>query len=146
MPKYVCMGATLKCTFGMTPSTLMVTVPLRPMIQNKPKATIMDFVPLANILPFGMCQSPSNPTVAGHRGSLDAGRERTDYQYARLARQLQADVHVGRKHLHHDARPHVRFAREMNTLFDTPSLLSPNNHPEKSEARFISPNDDWEKF
>ena len=82
----------------------------------------------------------------GHRGSLDAGRERTDYQYARLARQLQADVHVGRKHLHHDARPHVRFAREMNTLFDTPSLLSPNNHPEKSEARFISPNDDWEKF
>lgn len=64
MAKYVCMGATLKCTFGMTPSTLMVTVPLRPMIQNKPKATIMDFAPLVNILPFGMCQSPSNPTVA----------------------------------------------------------------------------------
>ena len=43
MAKYVCMGATLKCTFGMAPSSLMVTVPLRPMIQNKPKATIMDF-------------------------------------------------------------------------------------------------------
>ena len=41
----------LKCTFGMTPSSLMVTVPLRPMIQNKPKATIMDFAPLVNILP-----------------------------------------------------------------------------------------------
>ena len=61
MAKYVCMGATLKCSFGMTPSTLMVTVPLRPMIQNKPKATIMDFAPMVNILPFGMCQSLSNP-------------------------------------------------------------------------------------
>ena len=64
MAKYVCMGAMLKCTFGMTPSSLMVTVPLRPMIQNKPKATIMDFAPMVNILPFGMCQSLSNPTVA----------------------------------------------------------------------------------
>ena len=63
MPKYVCMGATLKCTFGMTPSTLMVTVPLRPMIQNKPKATIMDFVPLANILPFGMSPMPCVPAI-----------------------------------------------------------------------------------
>ena len=46
MAKYVCMGATLKCTFGMAPSSLMVTVPLRPMIQNKPKATIMDLTPM----------------------------------------------------------------------------------------------------
>ena len=73
MAKYVCMGAMLKCTFGMTPSTLMVTVPLRPMIQNKPKATIMDFAPMVNILPFGMCQSLSNPTVhLGRNGCTDA--------------------------------------------------------------------------
>ena len=64
MAKYVCMGAMLKCSFGMAPSTLMVTIPLRPMIQNKPKATIMDFVPMVNVMPFGMCQSMSNPTVA----------------------------------------------------------------------------------
>ena len=64
MAKYVCMGAMLKCSFGMAPSQLMVTIPLRPMIQNKPKATIMDFAPLVNIIPFGMCQSMSNPTVA----------------------------------------------------------------------------------
>ncbi len=64
MAKYVCMGAMLKCSFGMAPSTLMVTVPLRPMIQNKPKANIMDFAPMMNIMPFGMCQSMANPTVA----------------------------------------------------------------------------------
>lgn len=64
MPKYVCMGAMLQCSFGMAPSQLMVTVPLRPMIQGKPKANIMDFVPMANIMPFGMCSSMANPTVA----------------------------------------------------------------------------------
>lgn len=64
MAKYVCMGAMLKCSFGMTPSTLMVTIPLRPMIQNKPKATVMDFIPMANVMPFGMCRSLANPTVA----------------------------------------------------------------------------------
>ena len=58
------MGAMLKCTFGLSPSTLTVTVPLRPSIQNKPKATIMDFTPMVNVMPFGMCQCMSNPTVA----------------------------------------------------------------------------------
>lgn len=58
------MGATLQCTFGMSPSQLMVVVPLRPKIQNKLVANIMDFAPMTNILPFGMCKSMSNPTVA----------------------------------------------------------------------------------
>lgn len=64
MAKYVCTGAMLKCSFGQVPSTLMVTNPMRPMIQNLPKATIMDFVPMTNIMPFGMCTTLSNPTVA----------------------------------------------------------------------------------
>lgn len=64
MAKYVCMGAMMQCSFGMAPSQLIVTVPLRPMIQNKPKANIMDFVPMVNVPPFGMCNSLSNPTVA----------------------------------------------------------------------------------
>ena len=64
MAKYVCMGAVLKCTFGQIPSTLMVTNPMRPMIQNKPKATIMDFAPMVNVMPFGMCTTLSNPMVA----------------------------------------------------------------------------------
>lgn len=64
MPKYVCMGAMMQCSFGMAPSTLMITNPLRPLIQKKPKATIMDFIPMTNIPPFGMCQSMANPQVA----------------------------------------------------------------------------------
>lgn len=64
MPKYVCMGAMMQCSFGMAPSNLIITNPLRPLIQNKPKATIMDFAPMVNIPPFGMCQSMANPQVA----------------------------------------------------------------------------------
>lgn len=64
MSTFVTMGAMLQCTFGMAPSQLLVVVPLRPMIQNKLQANIMDFVPMANVMPFGMCQSLSNPTVA----------------------------------------------------------------------------------
>ena len=54
----------LKCSFGMAPSTFMVIDPLRPKVQNKPTGNIMDNKPLVNILPFGMCQSMANPTVA----------------------------------------------------------------------------------
>ena len=64
MGKFVCMGAMLQCTMGMTPSSLMVTIPLRPKAQNMLMATIMDFAPMTNILPFGMCRSLANPTVA----------------------------------------------------------------------------------
>lgn len=64
MSTFVTMGAMLQCTFGMAPSQLLVIVPLRPMIQNKLQANVMDFVPMANVMPFGMCQSLSNPTVA----------------------------------------------------------------------------------
>lgn len=64
MGKFVCMGAMLQCTMGMAPSSLMVIIPLRPKAQNMLMATIMDFAPMTNILPFGMCRSLANPTVA----------------------------------------------------------------------------------
>ena len=64
MGNFVCQGAMLQCSFGMAPSTLMVVVPLRPMCGNMPMATIMDYIPMTNIMPFGMCQSLANPTVA----------------------------------------------------------------------------------
>ncbi|MBR5043418.1 MAG: DUF4280 domain-containing protein [Bacteroidales bacterium] len=64
MGKFVCAGAVLQCSFGMAPSTFMVPDPTRPLVQNKPMANISDMKPMANIMPFGMCQSMSNPTVA----------------------------------------------------------------------------------
>ena len=59
----VCMGATIQCSFGAAPGTLVVLPSNRTMTQT-PAATIMDHAPLVNIMPFGMCSSPANPTVA----------------------------------------------------------------------------------
>lgn len=60
----VCAGAMLQCTFGAAPSSLMVLPVNAVLTSNMPAATIMDNKPMVNILPFGMCSSPSNPTVA----------------------------------------------------------------------------------
>ena len=64
MPFHVCSGATLKCIFGVTPSTFNVLPINRTLTSKMPAATIMDHVPMVNILPFGMCITPSNPAVA----------------------------------------------------------------------------------
>jgi hypothetical protein len=58
------MTASIMCTFGAAPGTFVVTPENKVMASNKPVATIMDNVPMKNIMPFGMCMSPSNPTVA----------------------------------------------------------------------------------
>jgi hypothetical protein len=64
MPLQVCMGAQMMCSFGMAPSSLVV-LPANEVFTNMvPDANIMDNVPMVNIMPFGMCMSPSNPTVA----------------------------------------------------------------------------------
>lgn len=59
----VCGGAMLKCSFGVSPSSLTV-LPLNRVKTAMPIANIMDNKPFVNILPFSMCISPSNPTVA----------------------------------------------------------------------------------
>ena len=59
----VCMGASLMCSFGAAPSSLVV-LPAGRVLTQTPAATIMDHVPMLNILPFGMCSSLANPTVA----------------------------------------------------------------------------------
>ncbi len=64
MATAVCMGAMCACSFGMTPSALVVTPENRVVTGGMPMATIMDFVPMKNIMPFGMCSSPANPQVA----------------------------------------------------------------------------------
>lgn len=65
MGMQVVMGATLQCSFGMIPSSLMVIPKGPPTMAGGPlAASIMDFAPMVNILPFGMCTSLANPAVA----------------------------------------------------------------------------------
>ena len=59
----VCMGATMQCSFGVAPSSLVV-LPVNKVLTVTPDANIMDNKPMVNILPFGMCSSMANPTVA----------------------------------------------------------------------------------
>jgi Domain of unknown function (DUF4280) len=63
MGMQVCMGAMMQCSFGVAPSSLVV-LPANRVLTGSPAANIMDNKPMANIPPFGMCNSPSNPTVA----------------------------------------------------------------------------------
>lgn len=64
MPLQVCMGAMMQCTFGVAPSSLVVLPTNRVMTNMVPDANIMDHIPMVNIMPFGMCMSIANPTVA----------------------------------------------------------------------------------
>jgi len=63
MPFLVCMGAMLQCSFGLAPSSLVV-LPKNKVLTQTPDANIMDHIPMTNIMPFGMCTSLANPTVA----------------------------------------------------------------------------------
>lgn len=64
MPHHVCMGATLKCAMGSTPSKLLVAIPHMSLTANKPAANIMDHMPMVNIMPFGPCKSIAFPATA----------------------------------------------------------------------------------
>jgi len=48
---------------GVAPSSLLV-LPTNRVVGTTPIANIMDNKPFVNILPFGMCTSLANPTVA----------------------------------------------------------------------------------
>jgi len=63
MPLQTCMGALLKCSFGMIPSALVVLPVNRVFTNQKPDANIGDHIPLVNVLPFGECMSGANPMV-----------------------------------------------------------------------------------
>jgi hypothetical protein len=63
MAMQVCMGATMMCSFGAAPASLVV-LPVNRTFTGTPAATIMDYVPTTNIPPFGMCSSVTNPAVA----------------------------------------------------------------------------------
>lgn len=53
----------MSCSMGLAPSVFNA-LPKIVMAASKPAGNIQDFVPIMNIAPFGMCQSPSNPVVA----------------------------------------------------------------------------------
>jgi len=61
---YVCNGAQMKCSMGTSPAMLVVLPDRRILLDGQPQANIMDFKPMVNILPFGLCRSLANPTVA----------------------------------------------------------------------------------
>ena len=63
MGMQVTTGAMMMCSFGVAPSSLMV-LPTNKVMATTPAANIMDNKPMLNVLPFGMCQSLANPTVA----------------------------------------------------------------------------------
>jgi hypothetical protein len=64
MPIKVVNGAQLTCPFGTSPSSFVVLPANQVQTEKQPAATIMDHVPMTNVMPFGMCNSPSNPQVA----------------------------------------------------------------------------------
>jgi hypothetical protein len=64
MPKMVVDGAKLKCDQGAAPGTLTVLPANGTSGDEKPMATVNDFVPMTNIGAFGMCRSTANPQVA----------------------------------------------------------------------------------
>ncbi len=68
MAQQVCMGASLKCSFGAAPGVLMV-LPVNRVLTAVPDANIMDNKPMMNIMPFCMCQSMANPMVAAATAS-----------------------------------------------------------------------------
>lgn len=63
MAMQVCMGATMMCSFGAAPSSLVV-LPVNRTLTGTPAANILDGKPVVNVPPFGMCSSLANPTVA----------------------------------------------------------------------------------
>lgn len=63
MPIQVVNGASLMCSFGVAPSSLVVLPVNRVKSGNQPAANIQDHIPMTNIMPFGMCSAPTNPTV-----------------------------------------------------------------------------------
>ena len=64
MGKLVVNGASLSCSQGLSPGSLIASNQARCKASDMLLATIMDFAPLSNITGFGMCNTQSNPAVA----------------------------------------------------------------------------------
>lgn len=60
---YVVAGAILSCTWGTKRTRLTMPVSHGVYVKDKAQMNIKDFVPNVNIMPFGRCNSLSNPAV-----------------------------------------------------------------------------------
>ncbi len=63
MAVQVASGATAMCSFGAAPASIMI-LPANMVNATTSAANIADMVPTTNVLPFGSCNSMSNPVVA----------------------------------------------------------------------------------
>ena len=70
----------------MAPSSLVVLPTNKVLTGEVPDANIMDHIPMTNIMPFGMCQSPANPDGGGGNrggpGRADAHAVHSQYTCA----------------------------------------------------------------
>jgi Domain of unknown function (DUF4280) len=65
MAEFLTTGALLQCSMGVAPSAFVADqLPGAPSEMGMTVATIVQFVAMKNIMPFGMCNSLANPTVA----------------------------------------------------------------------------------
>ena len=64
MPLPVTTSATVTCSFGTAPATLVALPTPRVLVEGRPVATVSDAAPLVNVPPFAMCMSLANPQVA----------------------------------------------------------------------------------
>jgi len=64
MAQVVVQGATCLCTFGTAPGNINPTNNMTVLAEGKPVCVKMDSAAMANITPFGMCTTVSNPAVA----------------------------------------------------------------------------------
>lgn len=71
--KYVCTGATLKCTMG-TASSKLVATPKDVSLTGQDQANVADYVPMKNVPGFGRCRSlryhPTAAATAANQGKL----------------------------------------------------------------------------
>ena len=64
MPLQVVNGAKTQCTMSVKPSQLIVAPTRRRTAGGQPAANVDDHRPIANIVPFGPCMSPTFPPTA----------------------------------------------------------------------------------
>lgn len=76
---YVIEGAKLKCSYGDKESVFQVPMHHKTFISGKPQGNIMDFKPMINIQPFGLCSSLANPAVAAATAANDGRLKKMPY-------------------------------------------------------------------